>query len=496
MAASAKATGAILLTGATVLFHTESDKVEALRNTDILVRGNKITKIGKGVSPPRGAEIVDCTGKIISPGFVDTHHHLWQTQLKGQHADISLCEYIPAGYWQSHAYRPQDMFWGQLGGAMQAIDAGTTFVLDHAHGNQTNEHANEALKATVASGLRSVFAYSHPPYFTKWDEKTCEMSHDILPKSSMEHIFSLAAQQPFGNGRVQIGFGFDYWFLPKEAIQGIFGSLRQGGVKLFTSHYAKNAVFGTHSSLIHTLQSYNLIKSPSDILLSHATGLTASEEDALRKTQIPVSSTPHTETLMGFGWPVSLNSGINLTLGVDCHTSNTSSIISMARSSLMQSRQKEATEAAKGSRMHFRPAVTVKDAFNAATISGARGVQLGDQIGSIREGKMADLVIFDAQNSPSMSCVAETDPLTAIVMHSDIRDVDAVMIDGIWRKKQGKLCAVQLDSQKNALEWSDVRKKLLASQGDILERQKKLNMEKAGQVLNQMFRIDESKLIK
>lgn len=61
----------------------------------------------------------------------------------------------------------------------------------------------------------------------------------------MAHIFSLAAQQPYGNGRVHIGFGFDYWFLPKEAIQGIFASLRQGGVKLFTSHYAKNAVFGT-----------------------------------------------------------------------------------------------------------------------------------------------------------------------------------------------------------------------------------------------------------
>lgn len=97
MTASAKAAGAILLTGATVLYHNESDNVEALRNTDILVRGNQIAKIGKGVAAPRGTEVVDCSGKIISPGFVDTHHHLWQTQLKGQHADISLCEYLPAG---------------------------------------------------------------------------------------------------------------------------------------------------------------------------------------------------------------------------------------------------------------------------------------------------------------------------------------------------------------------------------------------------------------
>lgn len=44
------------------------------------------------------------------------------------------------GFWQSHVYTPKDMFWGQLGGALEAINAGTTFVLDHAHGNQSNDH--------------------------------------------------------------------------------------------------------------------------------------------------------------------------------------------------------------------------------------------------------------------------------------------------------------------------------------------------------------------
>lgn len=44
------------------------------------------------------------------------------------------------GFWQSFVYTPKDMFWGQLGGALEAIDCGTTFVLDHAHGNQSNDH--------------------------------------------------------------------------------------------------------------------------------------------------------------------------------------------------------------------------------------------------------------------------------------------------------------------------------------------------------------------
>lgn len=110
--------------------------------------------------------------------------------------------------------------------------------------------ANQALSATIASGIRSIFAYSHAPYFTKWDSKTCELSRDIMPESTMAHIFELAKSQPYGNGRVQIGFGFDYWFLPKEAVTGIFAGLRNAGVKLFTSHYAKNPALGKLSLLV------------------------------------------------------------------------------------------------------------------------------------------------------------------------------------------------------------------------------------------------------
>lgn len=66
----------------------------------------------------------------------------------------------------------------------------------------------------------------------------------------MAHIFELARSQPYGNGRVQIGFGFDYWFMPKEAVLGIFSGLRSAGVKFFTSHYGKNPTLGESTSLV------------------------------------------------------------------------------------------------------------------------------------------------------------------------------------------------------------------------------------------------------
>lgn len=96
---TAAASGAILLRGGTLLYHGDQDHVEPLRDTDILVRNNRIAKIGNSIAAPVDAELVDCRGKIITPGFVDTHHHLWQTQLRGCHADQSVFDYIPTGTW-------------------------------------------------------------------------------------------------------------------------------------------------------------------------------------------------------------------------------------------------------------------------------------------------------------------------------------------------------------------------------------------------------------
>lgn len=146
-------------------------------------------------------------------------------------------------------------------------------------------------------------------------------------------------------------------------------------------------------------------------------------------------------------------------------------------------------------RMHLQPSGSTQDAFNAATINGARAVLLGDQIGSIKEGKLADLVIFDAAGSLAMSCVSESDPLAAVVRHSDVRDVEGVLVDGLWRKKDGNICPVTVVETGKKLEWHDIRDRLLDSQRDIQERQKGLNMDKAREALIAMFGIDKSKLI-
>jgi len=109
------------------------------------------------------------------------------------------------------------------------------------------------------------------------------------------------------------------------------------------------------------------------------------------------------------------------------------------------------------------------DAFNLATIKGARAAGWGDKIGSITVGKFADLVFWD-KNSPGMLAAAEQHPVAAIIHHSSLRDVESVMIDGTFRKRDGKLLPVVMPGMA-PMGWKDVAREVLRSREHMMQDQ-------------------------
>lgn len=83
----------ILLQGGTVIQLGQNDHLATIQS-DVLVEGNRITAIGNDISVPSDCEVIDCTNKIISPGFIDTHRHTWETALKGLCEDLTCISYF------------------------------------------------------------------------------------------------------------------------------------------------------------------------------------------------------------------------------------------------------------------------------------------------------------------------------------------------------------------------------------------------------------------
>jgi len=96
VATRAMASKNLLLRGGVALIHNANNHVVPTES-DVLVENGKITSIAHDIKPSEGTETIDCTDKIISPGFIDTHRHAWQTQLKGRHANEQLLDYMVTG---------------------------------------------------------------------------------------------------------------------------------------------------------------------------------------------------------------------------------------------------------------------------------------------------------------------------------------------------------------------------------------------------------------
>lgn len=196
--------------------------------------------------------------------------------------------------------------------------------------------------------------------------------------------------------------------------------------------------------------------------------MTESEAARIRDAGAFISSTPSTELRMGFGEPACLKDEFRdiSSLGVDCHSAASASLVSEARLILQHSRAIRVREHVDQNDMQntkeFLPIKdSVVDVFNLITCKGAQAIGMSDQLGRVQEGMLADLVVWDA-TSPGMLAAAQHDPVAAIILHSSVRDVDTVIVDGVLRKHEGRLMPFQVNKEEQK-DWKAVSKDILAS---------------------------------
>ncbi|KAI3580958.1 hypothetical protein IWW34DRAFT_906932 [Fusarium oxysporum f. sp. albedinis] len=413
----------ILLQNGLVIEHGEQDSVQVVDNTDILIVDGIIKEVGKSIKPPPHAEVVDCSNKIISPGFINTHHHLWQTQLKGYGTDHCWLEYFS--------------------------DAGS------------------AISAFSDSGIRGVFAYGETFLnLKKWDTESCVPNAMSISEPFIKHVEDLAQRGPFGNGCVNVGHSFDGYHMPQQEVERLFRRALKAGIKLITLHSGN---FGP--SVPKALEKYSLFPAPEDdytIVISHGNYMDDGDFSILKKHRVPLACTPATEAQGSMGWHLLFEPGLISALGADCHCLTSSSLMQAARTALLFSRLQKTLELKeKGQKVDMFDH-TSHGVFDKATIEAARAVGLESEIGSIAVGKRADILVFSRDQSLAFGASAREEPVAAIVTYSEARDIEAVLVNGCFRKRDGKMVPVMTDGKDIGLD--QVLKELDQSQKNIRQK--------------------------
>ncbi len=134
---------------------------------DVLVEGKKIVAVGPNLHAGN-ATVIDARGRIVMPGFIDTHHHQFETALRSFIADGLLLPGTPGGdinYFQfilltfAPVYRPQDVFISELFGSLSQLDDGVTTVHDISQIHHSPAHSDAAIQGIMDSGRRAAFGY-------------------------------------------------------------------------------------------------------------------------------------------------------------------------------------------------------------------------------------------------------------------------------------------------------------------------------------------------
>src|SRR5882757_6673958 len=149
--------GRTLLKGGAVLSFDRG--IGDFDQADVLIEGTKIAAVRPNINAD--ATVIDASRMIVLPGFIDTHHHFYQSALRNVLANGLLVDYFRdiSGAATNH-YRPEDAYIGNLTGALRSLDAGITTITDLSQVSNTPEHSDALIKGLKESGIRAIYAYS------------------------------------------------------------------------------------------------------------------------------------------------------------------------------------------------------------------------------------------------------------------------------------------------------------------------------------------------
>jgi 5-methylthioadenosine/S-adenosylhomocysteine deaminase len=389
-----------------------------IADADVLIVGDTIAAVGKQL-PRHGTDVIDATGKIVMPGFVDTHNHLWQSLIRGCGANgdvngwLAACVFPLFGFKFSQA----DVYAGVRLSTLDLITTGVTTTVDWSHAF-TPAFVRANIQALSDSGLRFALAYRG--------------SADPAVIADMR-LVKRTLIDPNPRAVFQVGShpGTEPFFLP--ALVAMTNLAKELNVQLHV-HLLEN-ISQRADMPFEALAQANALGP--NLLGAHGIHLLDSEIQILADHDARILHNPLSNMRLASGvirLPALKQGGVQVGLGLDGGTNDTSDMFNNMRAALGLQR-------ATSLRADVTPTVT--QVLRMATVDGAALLNMSDRIGSLTVGKKADVIILD----PGAVNVAPTfDAVNQIVLNAQPQNVEWVFVDGQALKRRGKLVGVDPDA--------------------------------------------------
>jgi cytosine/adenosine deaminase-related metal-dependent hydrolase len=465
----------ILLRGGIVL--SLDSKVGDFESADVLIDGTRIAEVRPGISAG-DAEVVDCAGTIVMPGFITTHHHQYETLQRSIIADGVL-----AGAWPQETYAsvvqniwtagrvadpqnpgrsvwdlgrvpydPEDCYIAQLVACLSEIAQGITTGTDTSQANHTPDHTDAMIKALMDSGRRMVFAYSggtdrsadgFPFEFPGALNDTTKGIGRIARThfASRDQLVTLGFAG--GPGPAFAGASYTGWQLGRSFGASLHNHWVGNPMGIVSAAAdARNGTDWSDVTFIHATRWQDTPRAQIGPGESGYPSTTRSKAWAIcRDRGAHVSIANLIEMQMRHGMPPfqeALNHGILPSLSPDVDTNMTTDPFSLMRGAFCLQRALANDLAFPESNPGGLPTpqlVTSRQVIEMATIAGAASNRVLDKVGTLTPGKEADIIVLEARHIDTWPMNNVPGTIVTMMNPTHVRDVLIAGKVVSWRRQ-------------------------------------------------------------
>jgi cytosine/adenosine deaminase-related metal-dependent hydrolase len=419
-----------LLRGGHVL--TMDPTIGDLPTGDVLIDGDRIAAVEPGITAD--AEVIDVTGQIVIPGFVDTHRHTWEAAIRGCAPNATLDDYfVEVLDTFAPLYRPEDVYAANLAGALECLNAGITTLVDWSHINNSPEHPDAAIRALQETGIRAQYAYgsANTSLSDYWFESKLAIPADDVARVRSTYFSSDGGLLTMALATRGPGFCLD------DVVRAEWETARRLGIPI-TVHVAMGRVAGRFG-MVHRLDDMGLLGP--DTTYIHCCYFDDQEWQLVADTGGTISIAAQVELQMGHGWPPVVKAtgyGLRPSLSIDVVTTVPGDMFTQMRAAFGAERARINAVCWEADSPVPDTMPTARQMLQMATVDGARVAGVADRTGTLTPGKQADVVVIDAR---ALNMAPVLDPVAAVTLCADVSNVDTVFVAGVPQKRAGRLLA-------------------------------------------------------